>query len=97
MSLRPTQSAQGTHRPLPGLPRRRVGRWSVPGRSMEWLQVRADELPFESAPEVLAMQSTCAGIRQHQPWVPLKLQMPHLMSLVNHFQQLSSEARRCSA
>ena len=51
---------------------------------MQWLQVRADELPLESAPEVLAMQHTCAGIRQQQPWVPLKLQSPHLLSLVTH-------------
>ena len=51
---------------------------------MQWVQVRADELPFESAPEVLAMQHNCARIRQQQAWVPLKLQPPHLLSLVTH-------------
>ena len=55
---------------------------------MEWLKGRADELPSVSASEVLARQSTCAEIRQQQPWVPLKLQMPYLLSLVNHVPQL---------
>ena len=42
----------------------------------------------EFASEVLAMQSTCAGTRRQQPSVPLKLQMPNLLTLVYHVLQL---------